>query len=174
MNAEITGSYLLTGHDGAYAVERFACGDTAAGWGYAATRHEPASGALLGRIELTTTRLHVEAGGWVLRAGTLGSRVLWRRGEREGEAVAVGLTGTSPAYDVALIRLFGLAVGEQRRVRLLAVTEPVLATRLVDEQWHRTATDRYEAIDLATGEGRWRQLDADLVVAGAGLTLTRL
>lgn len=154
-------------------MERFRCGPTTAGWSYAATRHEPVSGALVGKIELAMSRWHLEAGGWVLRAGVVGDQVLWRRGDQDGEAVAVGLTGTSPAYDVVLIGQLALAVGEQRRVRLLAVTEPVLATRLVDEQWHRTAEDRYEAIDLATGEGRWRQLDADLVVAGAGLVLTR-
>lgn len=158
-----SGSYLLDG-----VVERF----TWDGRTYAATRHSGPQ--LLGRLELHVdreVRLHAEAGGWVLRAGTVGPDVLWRRGTEEHEAVADGLTGPSPAYAVALVRRLALAVGEQRRVRLVAVTEPVLATRLVDEAWLRTAENAYAVTDLATGERRAVTLVDGLVAEG--LTLTR-
>ena len=112
-----------------------------------------------------TTRLHAEAGGWVLRGGCVGDAVLWRRGRRgEGEAVALGFTGAHPAYDVAVALRLRLAVGESRRVRLVEVTEPVLATRLVDRQWSRPAAGRWVVDDLATGSGA--SVDPDTVVAG--------
>ena len=136
------------------AVERY----TWDGATYAATRH--VGEQLIGRIELTVgegVRLHVEAGGWVLRGGTVGSDVLWRRTGAasdevvEQQAVADGFTGQSPAYALALLPL--LAGGEVRRLRLVAVIEPVLATRLVDEQWTRTPTG-VSIVDLSTGERR--------------------
>jgi hypothetical protein len=64
-------------------------------------------------------------------------------------------------------------VGESRRLRLVEVTEPVLATRTVDTSWTRTAADRWRVVDLATGTGRDLALEDGLVVAGTGLTLTR-
>ena len=131
-----------------------------AGWSY----DEP------GRLHLqvdaagVTTRLHAEAGGWVLRGGCVGGSVLWRRGDGEHEAQALGFTGGSAAYDVAVALRLRLGVGERRRVRLVEVTEPVLATRLVDQEWSRPAPDRWLAVDLATGERR--DVDPDTVVAG--------
>ena len=110
-----------------------------------------------------TTRLHVEAGGWVLRGGCVGGSVLWRRGDHEGEVVALGFTGTHPAYDVAVALRLRLAVGERRRVRLVEVTAPVLATRLVDREWSRPAADRWVVVDLATGERH--EPDPDTIVA---------
>ena len=116
-----------------------------------------------------TTRLHAVAGGWVVRGGCVGGSVLWRRaagtGEAvEGEAAALGFTGAHPAHDVAVALRLRLAVGESRRVRLVEVTEPVLATRLVDRQWSRPAAGRWVVDDLATGERR--EVDPDTVVAG--------
>jgi hypothetical protein len=110
----------------------------------------------------------------VLRGGTVGPDVLWRRGDAEHEAVADGFTGTSQAYAIAIVRRLDLAVGDRRRLRLVAVTEPVLATRLVDEEWARTAAARWEVADLATGERRWLRLEQGLVVEGTQTTLTRL
>lgn len=133
-----------------------------AGW----TSSEP------GRLHLqvdaagVTTRLQAEGGGWVLRGGCVGGSVLWRRGELEGEAVALGFTGARAAYDVAVALRLRLAVGERRRVRLVEVTEPVLATRLVDREWARPAADRWVVTDLATGERH--EPDPDTVVAGMG------
>ena len=111
-----------------------------------------------------TTRLHAEAGGWVLRGGCVGGSVLWRRGDAEHEAQALGFTGDGPAYDVAVALRLRLGVGERRRVRLVEVTAPVLATRLVDHEWSRTAPGRWVVVDLATGERR--ETDPDTVVAG--------
>ena len=131
-----------------------------AGWSY----DEP--GRLLVQVDGSgvTTRLQAQAGGWVLRGGCVGGSVLWRRGELEGEAVALGFTGPHPAYDVAVALRLRLAVGDRRRVRLVEVTEPVLATRLVDRSWSRPAAARWVVDDLATGE-RW-DVDPDTVVAG--------
>lgn len=111
-----------------------------------------------------TTRLHAEAGGWVLRGGCVGGSVLWRRGDEEHEAAALGFTGAHPAYDVAVALRLHLAVGERRRVRLVEVTEPVLATRLVDREWSRPSADRWVVVDLATGERH--DPDPDTIVAG--------
>lgn len=175
----VSGAYLLAGHDGPYALERFTCRADGDGWTYAATRSDPATGALTGRLHLqvdaagVTARLHVEAGGWVLRGGCVGEQVLWRRGEQEREQHAAGFSGTSPAYAVAAVRRTALEVGESRRLVLVAVTEPVLATRLVEQAWTRTAHDRWEAVDLATGERRAVRLEDGCVVEGTGLTLTR-
>lgn len=164
-----TGTYQLDGGR-----ERFTWTPAGDGWSYASTREDLTTGTT--RLELHVgreVRVHVEAGGWVLRAGTAGPDVLWRRGNDEREAAADGLTGPSPAYAAALVVRLCLGVGEQRRVRLLAVTEPVLATRMVDQCWTRTGPEHYEAADLATGE-RWvLRLEDGLVVEAPGLTLTR-
>lgn len=171
-----SGQYVLTGHDGPFAVERFTCGEDGDGWSWSATRHDPVSGTLLGRLDLQVgaeQRLHAEAGGWVLRAGTLGGEVMWRRGQDERSASADGLTGTSPAFVLATARRLDLAVTERRRVRLLAVTEPVQATLLVEQEWARLAEDRYEVTDLATGERRQLRVADGLVVDGPDLTLTQ-
>jgi len=170
-----SGTYVLTGHDGPFALERFTCGNDGELWSWSATRHDPVSGALLGRLELKVDaeqRLHVEAAGWVLRAGTVGSEVLWRRGLDESACVAEGLTGSSPGFAVATARRLDLAVGERRRVRLLAVTEPVLAALLVEQEWARTGQASYDVTDLATGERQQLRLDGDVVEA-PGLALTR-
>ena len=136
------------------------------GWAYDGPRTPAGGGWLHLQVDAAgvTTRLHVEGGGWVLRGGCVGEAVLWRRGDQEGEAAALGFTGTHPAYDVAVALRLRLAAGEQRRVRLVEVTEPVLATRLVDRQWSRPADERWVVVDLATGERH--EPDPDTVVAG--------
>ena len=177
-----SGSYLLAGHlhSGPGVVERFTCGPDADGWTYDAVREEPGSGAALGRLWLhldaagVTSRLEVEAGRWRLRGGCVGGAVLWRRGPDEGEQAAAGFWGSSPAYAFAAVRRLGLEMGQSCRVRAVEVTEPVLATRLVELAWTRCAPDRWTVDDLATGERRELVLSGDLVVAGTGLTLTRL
>jgi len=165
-----TGTYLVAGGR-----EDFTWAPAADGWSYASTREDETGTT---RLELHVgreVRVHVEAGGWVLRAGTVGPDVLWRRGDDEREAAADGMTGPSPAYAAALVHhlALALAVGEQRRVRLVAVTAPVLATRLVDESWTRTGPEDFDVADLATGERRVVRLEAGLVVEATGLTLTR-
>jgi hypothetical protein len=183
-----TGSYLLTGHDGPWAVERFSCAPGPAGWRYVAERTDPDTGAGLGRLDLTldatgrTVRLLAAAGGWELRGGAVGPEVLWRRGQDERSATAAGFTGTSPAYAVATSRLLALGVGERRRVSLVAVMEPVLATRTVEQGWtltgveqrERLAVARYEVADLATGDRHVVHLAGDVVVDAAGVVLRDL
>ena len=163
-----TGTYLVDGGR-----EVFVWTPAEDGWSYASTRQDETGTT---RLELHVgreVRVHVEAGGWVLRAGTVGPDVLWRRGDDEREAAAAGVTGPSPAYAAALVHHLALAVGEQRRVRLLAVTAPVLATRMVDESWTRTGTEDYDVADLGTGERRVVRLEDGLVVEATGATLTR-
>ena len=175
-----SGAYLLSGHDGAYAVERFTCGADADGWHYEAVREEPAGGAPLGRLELHleagTVRLHVEGGGWVLRGAAAGGEVLWRRGDEERTAAADGFTGSSPAFLVAAGRL------AQPRLRLVEVTEPVLATRSTTQHWtgperadhDGVAVDTWQVDDLATGERRTVRLAGEVVVEAPGVRLTAL
>ena len=175
------GRYLLSGHDGPFAVETVTAAEDGPDRTWSATRTDPVSGAPVGRLHLrtdalgVTTRLHVEAGGWVLRGGCVGPSALWRRGEQEHEATADGFTGTSPAYAAAVVARLAavLEVGGTRQLALVAVTEPVLAARRVLQRWTRAADAQWEVADLETGE---RQLLAvrDGLVDGPGLSLTRL
>lgn len=163
-----TGSYERDGVVEAFTVEQLAVDEQR--W----TSTRSVDGRLVARLEVQVSprpRWHLEAGGWVLRAGTVGSSVLWRRGEQEHEATAAGLTGASPAYDLALVALLALEVGQTRRVRLLEVVEPALAAVLVDRSWRRTSPDGYEVADLASGERRLLVLVDGL--PAEGLTLTR-
>jgi hypothetical protein len=170
------GSYLLSGHDGPYAVERFVSGPDSAGWRYTATRTDPGSGAHLGRIDLLldpagrALRLEVVAGGWLLRGGVVGDEAIWRRGDEEHVERAHGFTGTSPAYAIAATRL--LADTGAARLRLVAVHDGALATGTVDQSWTRRGPATWEVDDLATGERRRWAIEDDVVVEGSGLTLT--
>lgn len=112
------------------------------------------------RVELTAGgRLEALHDGWYVRGGSVGDEVLWVRGDDEHSAKAIGFTGSSPTYDVALVGLLGLDVGQGRRVTLVEISEPVGAARTVEQGWARTGcdepeVDRYEVADLQTGE-RW-------------------
>ena len=118
-------------------------------------------------------RLEASYDGWEVRGGTVGPECLWVRGETAHSAVAVGFTGTSPVYDVALARVLALEVGASRRVRLVELREPVGAALTVDRTWTRTPCEepevaRYEVGDLATGE-RWvLHLTDDVLVSREG------
>ena len=167
------GSYLLTGHDGPYAVERFEARETDDGWRYVGVRRHPTTGADLGRVELLVDpagrviRLELTAGGWLLRGGVVGPEALWRRGEEERSEQAHGFTGTSPAFAVAASRL----TGSGRSLRLVAVHDAALATSVVDQAW-TPVTGGWESADLATGErGRWT-IEHGVVRTGPGVTLT--
>jgi len=172
------GTYLLSGHEGPYALERFTCVQDGDRWAYDGVREDPATGAPLGRLLLRlgggTARLHVEAGGWVLRGAAAAGEVLWRRGSEEHEAAGDGFTGSSPAHLVVAARL------GRARLRLVEVTEPVLATRLVQRSWTalgaQDEVEVCEVADLATGEGGRVHLAEDVVVDAPNvrlLTLTR-
>lgn len=169
-----SGTYLLSGHDGPYAVERFTCGPTPGGWRYGATRD--GGGRLELELDGATTRLHVEGGGWVLRGAASGGAAVWRRGDEERSAPADGFTGSSPGLLVACARL------ARARLQLIEVTEPVLATRATTQSWtslgttvhDRVAVDSWQVDDLATGERSEMRLAADVVVEAPGVRLTSL
>ena len=171
-----SGAYLLSGHDGPYALERFTCVGDGGSWSYDGVREDPATGVPLGslalRVDGATVRLQVEAAGWVLRGAAAGGSVLWRRGSDEHDAAADGFTGTSPAHLVVAVR-----VGRPRLV-LVEVTEPVLATRLVQRSWAclgaQEEVDVHEVADLATGERGRVHLAADVVVDAPGVRLVTL
>jgi len=180
------GRYLLQPPDGPRLLERFSCGPGPAGWRYAATRTDADTGAPRGRLDLVldargrVLRHEAEAGGWLLRGGAVGDRLLWRRGDDEHEEVAAGFSGTSPAYAVAAVRL--LRPVEPVRARFVQLDDAVLAPLVVEQGWSRTGTldvggrevARYEVADLGTGERRVVQLAGDLVLEATGVVLAEL
>ena len=119
-------------------------------------------------------RLHAETGGWVLRGAAAGGQVLWRRGEQERSAPGDGFTGSSPALLLACARA--------GRMRLVEVTEPVLATRTTTQDWtalgreerEGVVVDAYQVDDLETGERRTVRLAGDVVVEAPGVRLLAL
>jgi hypothetical protein len=106
--------------------------------------------------------------------------------QAEGFARAQSFTGRSPAFAIVNAHRLALTVGGSGRLRLVALTEPVLAPRTVDEAW--TLAERveyetdlvplsvaaYEITDLATGERRRLHLAGDVVLAAPGLELEEL
>lgn len=162
-------------------VERFSCAPGPAGWRYVGTREDPATGAPLGRIDLVlqasgAVRLEVTAGDWVLRGGVVGGEVLWRRGEGERVERGHGFTGASPSYAVVLSRS-----GAGRR-RLVEVTEPVLATRVVEQRWSDLGQEvrqglvvgSWQVDDPATGARSVLHLSGDVVLSAPGVRLVEL
>jgi len=180
---EATGAYLLSGHDGPYAVERFCLSGADDRWSWTATREEPGGGAPLGRLELhrdgAAVRLHMEAGGWVLRGAAAAGEVVWRRGDEERAAAADGFAGTSPGH---LLAAAALTVAGQVRLRLVEVTEPVLATREVLQDWSAGEPEVRGDVELvghrlsdpATGAGGRVWLAQGLVLAAPGVRLLSL
>ena len=190
------GVYLLSGHEGPYALERFACAPGPAGWRYVATREDPDSGVRTGRLDVVldaagrALRVHVEAGGWQLRGGAVGApgggSVLWRRGDVEREERAAGFTGTSPVGAVAAARRLGPDPGPGQpapvRLRLVRLGDEALATLVVDEAWSRSGTQerdgvlvqRWDVADLATGERRALSLSGDVLVQAPRVQLLEL
>jgi hypothetical protein len=178
--------------------ERFSCAPGPVGWRYVSKTYAP-DGTVLATTDLTLDsrsrplRLDVRSGDWQVRGGAVDG-VAWVRAAADpagGQAVeghdrAHGFTGTSPAFLVATARMLGLAVGASSRVRLVELTEPVLAPRTVDQGWqlagvdvHDTdtgplAVERYLVADLATGEQRTVHLAGDVVIAAPGIELEEL
>ena len=162
-------------------VERFSCAPGPAGWRYAATREDAATGRPVGRIDLVLqaaggVRLEVTAGDWALRGGVVGGEVLWRRGSQERTERGHGFTGASPSYAVVLSRL---GAGPRR---LVEVTDPVLATRVVERRWtlltsdvrDGLAVDRWQVDDPATGVRSVLHLAGDVVLSAPGVQLLEL
>ncbi|MBV9025526.1 MAG: hypothetical protein JO362_17440 [Streptomycetaceae bacterium] len=177
--------------------EQFHCATGPSGWRYTA-RTTDASGRLTGSVDLTLDdlgrpiRLELHSGEWQVRGTALGG-VTWVRtdptGEhaQEGNAPANSFTGTSPAFLVATARLLRPVLGDPAtRVRLVALTHPVLAPRTIDQSWalvDRTAhptdngaltVDEYQVTALDTGEQSTVHIAGDIVLAALGVELEDL
>jgi hypothetical protein len=178
-----TGAYLLSGHDGPIAVERFELTGSQDRWSWTAVREDAVSGSALGRLEVhrdgADVRVHAEAAGWVLRAAATGGQVVWRRGEQERSAAADGCTGSSPAH---LLVAAARAADGPVRLRLVEVTEPVLATREVLQDWSAArhevrdgvAVVGHHCTDPATGAGGQVWLADGVVLSAPGVRLLSL
>ena len=200
------GAYALADpvHGTPLALERFTCTTGPAGWRYTSEVFDPAGEVLLGGVDLACdsrwrqTRVDVRSGSWRLRGGTSGPDVLFTRhpadaspGSRDVEVDQVErarlLTGRSPAFAVTAARLLALEPGARSRVTALAVTEPVLATRVVAQTWalvdvtdHETGggealrVERYDVVDLDTGDHRTVHLTGDVLLDAPGAELVDL
>lgn len=183
------------------AVESFSCAPGPAGWRYVAAIVDPADPRRPGRVDVTVderwrpVRVELTAGGWTVRAGIVGSEVVFTRQPTgadpadptdEQAVAAVSVTGTSPAFAVVTARLLGLRLDGRARLRALAVTGPALAVVVRDEGWglvdvseHDTETrplvvERYEVADLATADRRVVHIADDVVLDAPGLVLREL
>lgn len=180
--------------------ERFSCAPGPAGWRYTA-QHLDVDGRAIGSVDLTLDhrarplRLELALDGWRVRGGAL-SGITWVRSHtedadlshaREGnERAAHAFAGRSPAFLVATARLLGLAPGGSARVRVVTLTDPVLAPRTADQGWtldgieaHPTdngplSVHRYRVADLATGEEGEVHVAGDVVLAAPGIELEEL
>ncbi|MEU6175796.1 hypothetical protein ABZ832_28295 [Streptantibioticus parmotrematis] len=177
--------------------EHFHCAPGPSGWRYTARTTSP-DGTDNGSVDLTIDelgrpiRVELHAGGWQVRGAALDG-VTWVRtdpaGEHatEGNAAAHAFTGMSPAFLVATARLLRLTPGAPAtRVRLIALTSPVLAPLTVDQSWslidrtaHATdngplAVDEYQVNALDTGERHSVHLAGDVVLAAPGIELEDL
>lgn len=177
--------------------EHFHCATGPTGWRYVSQLTTP-TGEHAGSVDLTLdalgrpVRLELHAMGWRVRGAALDG-VTWVRsapsGEdaQEGNAAAHSFTGGSPAFLVATARLLRPALRQPAtRVRLVALTPPVLAPRTVDQSWalgtsetHATdngplIADDYQVSDLATGEQQSVHLAGDVVLAAPGIELEDL
>jgi hypothetical protein len=180
--------------------EEFSCAAGPAGWRYASVLRS--GDAVVGRVDVTLdgggrqVRVEIAGGGWRLRGGVAGAETVWIRlpdapagfarlpGERS--VAALGLTGRSPAFAVAVARRLRLSAGGSARCRLVAVTEPALGTLVSDQQWrlvgvteHATETvplpvARYDVTDLGTSETRTLHLAGDVLVGAPDVELTDL
>ena len=180
------------------AIEAFSCAPGPQGWRYVADVTDP-DGAQLGRVDLTVdaqwrpVRVEVKSGGWVVKAGAVGGRIIYVRlpegevapaGEQATEAAAV--TGRSPAFAIATSKLLQLQENDKRRIKLLAITEPSAGVQITDQGWALTASEtheaeteplvvrRYEVADLATGERAAWSIAGDVVLEGPHLELIEL
>jgi hypothetical protein len=150
----VKGSYRIADR-----TERWSAGPGPRGFRYVGVRDDGDRIDLVLDGEGRLIRFEAEHDGWLVRGGVVGDEVVWTRDEQEHHASAVGFTGSSPAYDVAVATLLRLQVGDTRKVALVEVTEPVGAARTVEHGWARTAdpepdVQRYEVADLQTAE-RW-------------------
>ncbi|MCF0085995.1 MULTISPECIES: hypothetical protein [Streptomyces] len=177
--------------------EHFQCAPGPSGWRYVAQRTTP-SGTPMGSVDLALDelgrpiRLELRASDWQVRGAALDG-VTWVRTDptgthaTEGNVRAHAFTGTSPAFLVATARLLRLTPSSAAtRVRLLALTDPVLAPRTVDQSWalvqreaHATdngplTVESYQVTALDTGEQHTVHLTGDVVLEAPGIELEDL
>ncbi|MFI9393867.1 hypothetical protein ACIG53_23660 [Streptomyces bauhiniae] len=179
------------------AEEHFHCAPGPSGWRYVSQLTAP-DGAHRGSVDLALDdlgrpiRLELHAGGWQVRGAALDG-VTWVRTDpagleaTEGNVPAHAFTGTSPAFLVATARLLRLTPSSSAtRVRLVALTDPVLAPRTVDQSWalidreaHATdngplIVDEYQVTALDTGERHSVHIAGDVVLSAPGIELEDL
>ena len=187
-------------HDGVpLGEERFSCAPGPSGWRYV-SKTFATDGTPDGSVDLTLDsrsrplRLELRRDGWQIRGGMLDG-LSWVRSHsadtdglhtREGNDRAHAFTGRSPAFLIATARLLRLSPGGSSRLRVVALTEPVLAPRTFDQGWtldaiesHATDSgpldvERYRVADLATGEEALVHLAGDVVLAAPGIELEEL
>jgi hypothetical protein len=179
--------------------EHFQCAPGPSGWRYVARRTTP-SGDPAGSVDLALDelgrpiRLELTAADWQVRGAALDG-VTWVRTDptgthaTEGNVRAHAFTGTSPAFLVATARLLRLTPSlssSATRVRLVALTDPVLAPRTVDQSWalverqaHTTdngplTVEKYLVTALDTGEQHTVHLSGDVVLEAPGVELEDL
>ncbi|MFK0255806.1 hypothetical protein [Streptomyces sp. NPDC090445] len=185
-------------HDGTpLGEEHFNCAPGPSGWRYVSQLTGP-DGDHRGSVDLAVDelgrpiRLEVNAASWQVRGAAIDG-VTWVRSDptgteaTEGNVRAAAFTGTSPAFLVATARLLRPALGAPAtRVRLVALTDPVLAPRTVDQAWalvgrteHATdsgplVVDEYRVTALDTGEVHTVHLAGDVVLSAPGIELEHL
>ncbi|TVL88217.1 hypothetical protein [Streptomyces sp. SAJ15] len=177
--------------------EHFHCATGPSGWRYVSQITTP-DGEHAGSVDLTLDelgrplRMELHAGGWQVRGAALDG-VTWVRTDpggthaTEGNVPAHAFTGASPAFLVATARLLRLTPGAPAtRVRLVALTAPVLAPRTLDQSWallDRTAhatdsgpltVDEYQVGDVDTGEAHTVHIAGDVVLSAPGIELEDL
>jgi hypothetical protein len=192
-------SFHDTHDDAPLGEERFSCARGPSGWRYTAQTFA-VSGEPEGSIDLTLDlhsrplRLELRHQGWQIRGGMLDG-LSWVRSHqddpagrhaREGSERAHAFMGRSPAFLIATARLLRLEPGASTRLRLVQLTEPVLAPHTIDQGWTLEATDthatdsgpllveRYRIADLGTGEESVVHLAGDVVLAAPGIELEQL
>lgn len=166
--------------------EAFSCAAGPVGWRYVAPG-----------VDVTVdgggrqVRVALAAGGWSLRGGVAGPSVLWVRSSpadpgAERSERAAGFAGDSPGFLVAAARLLRLTPGSRSRLRLVLVSGPALATRVVTQEWSLAGTTshptelgplpvaRYRVADLDTGSVSDVHLAGDVVLAAPGVELAEL
>ncbi|WP_405492269.1 hypothetical protein [Streptomyces sp. NBC_00096] len=178
--------------------EHFHCAPGPSGWRYVSQLTAP-DGGHRGSVDLAVDelgrpiRLEANASSWQVRGAAIDG-VTWVRTDPTGaEATegnvrgAAGFTGSSPAFLVATARLLRLTPGAPAtRVRLVALTDPVLAARTVDQAWsllrraeHPTDSgpllvDEYRVSALDTGEVHTVHIAGDVVLSAPGIELEHL
>lgn len=192
-------SFYDTHDDTPLGEERFSCAPGPSGWRYTAQTFG-IDGNPDGSIDLTLDsrsrplRLELRRTGWQVRGGALDG-LTWVRSHsadtdgthtREGSDRAHAFAGRSPAFLIATARLLRLRPGGSARLRVVSLTDPVLAPHTFDQGWtldaiESHATDNgpldvehYRVADLATGEEGLVHLAGDVVLAAPGVELEQL